>query len=82
MFSVHLFQHISKPKIFSFHPAEKDVMEHYPHTHDPNSHGFCGPIHVSMAPHAYTIDKLVEDTLINKGVDIVKDPYGGNVSFT
>jgi len=55
-------------------------MEHYPHTYDSKFHGFCGAIHVSMAPHAYTIDKLVEDTLIHKGIDLIKDPYGGNVS--
>ena len=56
-------------------------MAHYPHTYDSKFHGFCGPIHVSMAPHAYTINKLVEDTLVHKGIDLIKDPYGGNVSF-
>lgn len=64
----------------SFHPAVKEVADAYPHTYVEKFRGTTGPINVTVPIHAHTIDKIVQDTLVNKGIKRIDDPYGGDVS--
>lgn len=62
-----------------FHPAVKEVADGYPHTFVEKFRGTSGPIDVSVPIHANTIDKIIQETLVNKGIKKIDDPYGGNV---
>jgi len=63
----------------SFHPPAKEQTILYPHTFDPTFRGTSGPVQVTIPPTVYTVDKLVQETLVNKGLKAIKDPYGGDV---
>ncbi|KAJ6452435.1 GMC oxidoreductase [Mycena sanguinolenta] len=66
----------------TFHPPQKEQTDIFPHTHDLAFRGESGPIQVT-APHSvYTIDKLFQETLVNKGLKTIKDPYGGDITGT
>ncbi|KAJ6557424.1 glucose-methanol-choline oxidoreductase [Mycena sp. CBHHK59/15] len=66
----------------TFHVAQKEQTDLYPHTHDLAFRGESGPIQVT-APHSvYTIDQLFQETLIKKGLKAIKDPYGGDITGT
>ncbi|KAF9528787.1 GMC oxidoreductase [Crepidotus variabilis] len=64
----------------SFHLPAQEQLDVYPHTYNPNFRGLSGPIHTSLAPQFHTIDKLMQETLVNKGIKPVEDPYGGDIS--
>jgi len=63
----------------SFHPPAKEQTILYPYTFDPMFRGTSGPVQVTIPPTVYTVDKLVQETLVNKGLKAIKDPYGGDV---
>ncbi|KAF6749503.1 GMC oxidoreductase [Ephemerocybe angulata] len=75
------FEKYSK-KSEKFHPAVKEITDKYPHTYDENFRGTDGPINVTDPIHAHTLDKIFIDTLGNKGIKHVTDPYGGDVTGT
>jgi hypothetical protein len=64
-----------------FHAAAEEQAAVYPHTFNPEYHGTKGPIQVSTPHHAHTLDYLFQQSLTNKGLKTVHDPYGGDVSF-
>ncbi|RXW15191.1 hypothetical protein EST38_g10664 [Candolleomyces aberdarensis] len=66
----------------TFHPAVKEVADAYPHTYVEKFRGTNGPINVSVPIHAHTIDKIVQETLVNRGIKKIDDPYGGNITGT
>ena len=53
----------------------------YPHTFNPKYRGTSGPIDTSTPHHVHTIDLLFQQSFANKGLNVVTDPYGGDVSF-
>ena len=63
-----------------FHPAVKEITDSFPHTYNEKNRGTSGPVSVTDPIHAYTADKVFIDTLVNKGVKLLEDPYGGEVS--
>ena len=36
---------------------------------------------MTFPPHYHTVDMLVNETLVNKGLKASKDPHGGDVSI-
>ncbi|KAF8958583.1 GMC oxidoreductase [Flammula alnicola] len=66
----------------TFHPPAKEQTDLYPHTFDLHTRGSSGPVQVTIPPHAYTLDKLVQETLVNRGLEAIEDPYGGNITGT
>ncbi|KAJ2925508.1 hypothetical protein H1R20_g11585, partial [Candolleomyces eurysporus] len=66
----------------TFHPAVKEVADAYPHTYVEKFRGTTGPIDVSVPIHAHTIDKIIQETLVNRGIKKIDDPYGGNITGT
>ncbi|KAJ6562868.1 GMC oxidoreductase [Mycena vulgaris] len=65
-----------------FHPPAPEQMELYPHTYEASFHGTSGPIHTIIPFHFPTIDALFQQTLVNKGLKSIKDPYGGDITGT
>ena len=68
--------------IRSFHVPAKEQTDLYPYTYDLNFWGTSGPIQVTVPPHYHTVDGLVNQTLINRGLKATKDPHGGDVRIT
>ncbi|KAF8198835.1 GMC oxidoreductase [Mycena galopus ATCC 62051] len=66
----------------TFHMARKEQTDLYPHTHDPAFRGESGPIQVTVPQTVHTLDRLFQETLINKGLKAIKDPYGGDITGT
>jgi hypothetical protein len=66
----------------SFHIAQKEQNDLYPHTHNLAFRGETGPIQVTVPHSVYTIDQLFQETLVNKGLKPIKDPYGGDITGT
>ncbi|TEB21436.1 GMC oxidoreductase [Coprinellus micaceus] len=64
----------------TFHPAVKEITDSFPHTYNEKNRGTSGPVGVTDPIHAYTADKVFIDTLVNKGVKLLEDPYGGEVT--
>ncbi|KAJ3512055.1 hypothetical protein NLJ89_g3742 [Agrocybe chaxingu] len=69
-------------KTETFHLPAKELTDLYPHTYNPDFRGLSGPLHVAIPSHVHTVDKLVQETFVNKGVKAIKDPYGGDISGT
>ena len=61
--------------------AAEEHLAVYPHTFNPAYRGTTGPIQVSVPHHVHTVDLLFQQSLVNKGLKAVSDPYGGDVSF-
>ncbi|KAJ7156148.1 GMC oxidoreductase [Mycena filopes] len=66
----------------TFHPPAQEQMDAYPHTYDTELHGTSGPIHTTIPFHYHTVDALFQETLANKGLKTIKDPYGGDTNGT
>nr|GAT54545.1 GMC oxidoreductase [Mycena chlorophos] len=66
----------------TFHPATEEQCALYPHTHEPMNRGHFGPIQVTVPHTIHTVDKLFQETLVNKGLKLIKDPYGGDTIGT
>lgn len=64
----------------TFVPAGKEITDAYPHTYNEKFRGTSGPVVVTDPIHAHTADKIFIDTLVNKGVRVIEDPYGGDVT--
>jgi len=63
------------------HVAAKEHAAVYPHTFNAAYRGTAGPIQVSIPHHVHTLDLLIQQSFENKGLKLVSDPYGGEVSF-
>ncbi|KAH9476794.1 GMC oxidoreductase family protein Mala s 12 [Psilocybe cubensis] len=68
----------------TFLPASKEQIEvyHYPDNSITEHRGTSGPIQVAIPHGAHTLDKLFQETMINKGFKDVKDPYSGDINGT
>ncbi|KAJ7458937.1 GMC oxidoreductase [Mycena latifolia] len=66
----------------TFHPPAQEQMDLYPHTYDTSLHGASGPIHTMVPFHFHAVDVLFQQTMVNKGLKRVKDPYGGDITGT
>ncbi|KAG2005782.1 pyranose dehydrogenase [Coprinopsis cinerea AmutBmut pab1-1] len=66
----------------TFHPAVPEIAEKYPHTYNAKFRGTSGPIQVTVPLHAHTLDEIWQNTLANKGVRKIEDPYGGDITGT
>lgn len=64
----------------SFHPAAPEHTALYPHTSNIEHHGTSGPLLISTPHHVHTIDLLFKESCEAKGLKILEDPYGGEVS--
>lgn len=64
-----------------FRVAAEEHAAVYPHTFNPKYRGTSGPIDTSTPHHVHTIDLLFQQSLVNKGLNAVNDPYGGDVSL-
>ncbi|KAG6828182.1 hypothetical protein H0H92_008841 [Tricholoma furcatifolium] len=75
------FHHYSlKSEIFD--TPIHEVMESFPHTYDTSVRGTSGPIHHTITPHPHTIDTVVQETCKKLGLEVLEDPYGGNINGT
>ncbi|KAF9526843.1 GMC oxidoreductase [Crepidotus variabilis] len=63
----------------TFYAPTQEQLDHYPLTYDLNNRGISGPIQTTLAPHTHTIDKIMQETLANKGVRPNEDPYDGDI---
>ncbi|KAJ7145703.1 GMC oxidoreductase [Mycena epipterygia] len=66
----------------TFHPPREEQMNLYPHTYESSFHGTSGPIHTTIPFHFHALDSLFQQTLVNKGLKSIKDPYGGDINGT
>ncbi|KAJ7323864.1 GMC oxidoreductase [Mycena albidolilacea] len=66
----------------TFHVAQKEQSDLYPHTHDLAFRGESGPIQVTVPHSVHTIDQIFQETLVKKGLKAIKDPYGGDITGT
>ncbi|KAJ7722931.1 GMC oxidoreductase [Mycena metata] len=66
----------------TFHPAAQEQMDVYPHTYEARFRGTSGPIHTTVPFHYHAVDSLFQQTLVNKGLKNIKDPYGGDINGT
>lgn len=62
-----------------FYPAVKEIADVFPHSHNEEFRGKDGFIEVTDPIHVHTVEALFFDTLANKGIKRVDDPYGGDV---
>ncbi|KAF9556900.1 GMC oxidoreductase [Agrocybe pediades] len=69
-------------KVETFHPPAEEQTRAYPHTFNPAYRGTEGPVQMTIPPHAHTIDKLVQAAMVKNGLQVIDDPYGGNVTGT
>ncbi|KAF4611907.1 hypothetical protein D9613_004013 [Agrocybe pediades] len=69
-------------KVETFHPPAEEQTRAYPHTFNPAYRGTEGPVQITIPPHAHTIDKLVQAAMLKNGLQVIDDPYGGNVTGT
>ncbi|KZP27962.1 GMC oxidoreductase [Athelia psychrophila] len=63
-----------------FHPAAPEHTALYPHTSNIAHHGTEGPLLVSTPHHVHTVDLLFKETCEAKGLKVLEDPYGGDIS--
>ena len=68
--------------MISVHLPAKEQTDLYPHTFTAQHTGKSGPVQASIAPHVHTIDKLFQETMINKGLKRIDDPHGGDVRLS
>ncbi|KAJ6542821.1 GMC oxidoreductase, partial [Mycena capillaripes] len=64
----------------TFHPPAQEQLDLYPHTYDTELHGTSGPIQTTIPFHFHAVDSLFQETLVNKGLKSIKDPYGGDIN--
>ncbi|KIM89885.1 GMC oxidoreductase [Piloderma croceum F 1598] len=76
------FKEYSKYSLMSetFHPATKDQLASFPHTYISEYRGTSGPIHTTPPPNIPSLEILFQETMINKGLNANRDPYGGDVT--
>ncbi|KAJ6501838.1 GMC oxidoreductase [Mycena vulgaris] len=66
----------------TFHPPAQEQMDTYPHTYEASFHGTSGPIHTTIPFHFHAVDSLFQETMVNKGLKSIEDPYGGDITGT
>ncbi|KAF8812930.1 FAD/NAD(P)-binding domain-containing protein [Phlegmacium glaucopus] len=69
-------------KAESFHVPTKEQTDVYSYTYDLDARGTSGPIQTTIPPHFYAVDKLVMESLVNKGLKANKNPHGGDNTGT
>ncbi|KAG6909078.1 hypothetical protein DXG01_002059 [Tephrocybe rancida] len=67
-------------KIEKFHPPTKEVADLFPHTYG-DDRGSSGLLQTTFAPHVHTIDAILQETFVNRGIKRLYDPYQGNVIY-
>lgn len=72
----NIIEHFSP---YSFHPATKDQLASFPHTYISEYRGASGPIYTTPPSHIPSLEILFQETMINKGLNFNRDPYGGDV---
>ncbi|PPR06211.1 hypothetical protein CVT26_005470 [Gymnopilus dilepis] len=72
--------HEYSKKSETVHLPGKEQTDLYPHTFTAQHTGKSGPVQASIAPHVHTIDKLFQETMINKGLKRIDDPHGGDIT--
>lgn len=65
--------------LYSFHPATQEQLDSFPHTYTPEYRGTSGPIHTTIPAMIPSLQTLFQQTMVNKGLKVNKDPYGGDV---
>ncbi|KAJ7637777.1 GMC oxidoreductase [Mycena rosella] len=66
----------------TFHIAQKEQSDLYPHTHNFAFRGESGPIQVTVPHSVHTVDRIFQETLVQKGLKPIEDPYGGDITGT
>ncbi|KAJ7191837.1 GMC oxidoreductase, partial [Mycena pura] len=66
----------------TYHPPSQEQMGAYPYTYDVQLCGTSGPIQTTVPSHYSAVDVLFQQTLVNKGLNCVEDPYGGDINGT
>ncbi|KAJ7468734.1 GMC oxidoreductase [Mycena latifolia] len=66
----------------TFHPPAQEQIDSYPHTYETSFRGTSGPIHTTIPFHFRAVDSLFQQTMVNKGLKSIKDPYGGDITGT
>ncbi|KDQ52343.1 GMC oxidoreductase [Jaapia argillacea MUCL 33604] len=66
----------------TFHPPTPTQSTLYPHTFEPTNRGTSGPIQTTIPHLVHTIDELFQETMVNRGLKTVRDPYGGDITGT
>ncbi|KAF8153936.1 GMC oxidoreductase [Crassisporium funariophilum] len=66
----------------TFHAPSKEITDLYPHTFDLSLRGTSGPIQTTIPSHISTVDAIYQQTVVNKGLKTIKDPYGGDITGT
>ncbi|KAF7970350.1 hypothetical protein HWV62_24322 [Athelia sp. TMB] len=64
----------------SFHPAALEHTAVYPHTSVLKNHGTSGPVQTSTPHHVHTVDLLFRESCKNRGLPLLEDPYGGDIT--
>ncbi|KAH9476793.1 GMC oxidoreductase family protein Mala s 12 [Psilocybe cubensis] len=66
----------------TFHPPTKEQTDLYPHKFIVEHRGTTGPIQVAISHSVHTLDELFQETMVNKGLKEVDDPYDGDMTGT
>ncbi|KAF8872799.1 GMC oxidoreductase [Gymnopilus junonius] len=66
----------------SVHLPAKEQTDLYPHIFTDESCGKSGPIQVVIPPHLHKEDLVFQETMVNKGLKLINDPYSGNITGT
>ncbi|KDR78170.1 hypothetical protein GALMADRAFT_224541 [Galerina marginata CBS 339.88] len=69
-------------KAETFHLPTTEQTDLYPHTFDLKARGTSGPVQVAIPAHVHTLDKLFQETMVNKGLKAINDPYSGDINGT
>ncbi|KAJ7191624.1 GMC oxidoreductase [Mycena pura] len=64
------------------HPPSQEQIGAYPHINDAQLRQTSGPIQTTVPFHHSAVDALFQQTLANKGLKRVEDPYGGDINGT
>ncbi|KAI0964628.1 hypothetical protein AcW1_001404 [Taiwanofungus camphoratus] len=63
-----------------FTAATEEQLKEYEHTHNLEYRGTSGPIKTTVPDTADTLNQMFVDVLQKKGVSLLKDPYGGDIT--
>ncbi|KAG6811082.1 hypothetical protein H0H92_009041 [Tricholoma furcatifolium] len=68
-------------KVENFHPPGKEVTDLFPHTYG-DDRGTSGHVQTTIPPSVHTLDTLMREAFVNSGIDVLEDPYRGQVNGT
>ncbi|KAI0925678.1 hypothetical protein AcV5_008351 [Taiwanofungus camphoratus] len=67
-------------RVEEFTAASEDQLKEYAHTHNNKFRGKSGPIKTTVPYINKHVTKMFLETLKSKGIPLLDDPYGGNVT--